>query len=494
MTNLYPPELIRPTSASNVRHFTDFSDRRIGRIDQLLIKIIAVEFLANAGACFFTGVVYFNIVLKQWPPTGEYLLGACMIAALAMVSALGSKQYVSIQGQPLDRYLWSGMAAVSLAFSVFLSLLFLFKVSDSYSRGTFFSQFVAVTAAALITRSAIHSYVCRAVKSGEVEARRAVLVGEVKANDDLLRSLAQFGIRWAGVLRLPDVHGKPLPGLALCSPSIRSFVERCRAFKPDDIVFLAAPSELTRVALLIDALSELPVTVHIVPTGVNEIWGSAAIADFGGVPTIQVLRPPLSAVDLAIKRIFDIGVAGLGLILSSPFLLLVALAIKLDSAGPALFRQNRHGYNNDVIPVIKFRTMSVIEDGQTTTTFTQVKTNDTRVTRLGRLLRRTNIDELPQLINVLRGEMSIVGPRPHPIALNAMFQERITPFSRRHNVKPGITGWAQVHGFRGETDTLEKMQQRIEYDLHYIDNWSFLLDLKIIVMTLFSKIAYTNAC
>jgi lipopolysaccharide/colanic/teichoic acid biosynthesis glycosyltransferase len=137
--------------------------------------------------------------------------------------------------------------------------------------------------------------------------------------------------------------------------------------------------------------------------------------------------------------------------------------------------------------------MTVVEDGETKSTFRQATTNDSRLTRLGGVLRRTNVDEFPQLINVLRGEMSLIGPRPHPIALNAVFQERIAPFSRRHNVKPGITGWAQVNGFRGETDTIEKMQRRIECDLHYIDNWSFMLDLKIMMMTLFSKGAYRNA-
>jgi exopolysaccharide biosynthesis polyprenyl glycosylphosphotransferase len=251
---------------------------------------------------------------------------------------------------------------------------------------------------------------------------------------------------------------------------------------------------MSRIALLADALSEVPTTVHVIPAGMNKLWGSAKIANFGGTLAIQVLRPPLSAFDQALKRGFDVLVAALGLLLLAPLLLVVSIAIKLDSRGPILFSQRRHGYNNDVISVLKFRTMKIVEDGESTITFTQVKKKDARVTRVGWILRRTNIDELPQLINVLRGQMSIVGPRPHPIALNAMFRDRITPFSRRHNVKPGLTGWAQVNGFRGETDTVEKMRQRVNHDLFYIDNWSFGLDLKIIMMTLFSKNGYTNAC
>ena len=169
---------------------------------------------------------------------------------------------------------------------------------------------------------------------------------------------------------------------------------------------------------------------------------------------------------------------------------MVAVAIKLESRGPVLFWQKRHGYNNATIQVAKFRSMVVADDGGC---FIQAKPKDERVTQVGRVLRRTNIDELPQLFNVLRGDMSIVGPRPHATTHNEMFEGRILPFSRRHNIKPGITGWAQVNGHRGETDTLEKMQRRVEHDLYYIDNWSFLLDMKIILLTLFSKRAYINA-
>ena len=171
-------------------------------------------------------------------------------------------------------------------------------------------------------------------------------------------------------------------------------------------------------------------------------------------------------------------------------LLIVAAAIKLDSRGPILFRQTRHGYNNESIRIFKFRTMNVVEDD---TSFTQARQADPRVTTLGRILRRTNIDELPQLFNVLLGDMSIVGPRPHPLALNEQYEHRLSPFMRRHNIKPGITGWAQVNGCRGETDTVEKMKRRLEFDLYYIDNWSLVFDLQIIMLTLLSKKAYTNA-
>ena len=170
-------------------------------------------------------------------------------------------------------------------------------------------------------------------------------------------------------------------------------------------------------------------------------------------------RPPLSAFDRAIKRTFDIAVAAVGLVLLAPLFAIVAIAIKLELRGDVFFWQERHGYNNTTIRVVKFRTMFAADDGGC---FVQAKRKDSRVTHVGRLLRGTNIDELPQLINVFIGNMSIVGPRPHATAHNKMFEGRILPFSRRHNIKPGITGWAQVNGHRGETDTLEKMQRRVD--------------------------------
>jgi exopolysaccharide biosynthesis polyprenyl glycosylphosphotransferase len=215
----------------------------------------------------------------------------------------------------------------------------------------------------------------------------------------------------------------------------------------------------------------------------------SASKGIGAKAEIQIA--PLSRFDLFVKRSFDLVFATIGLVVLSPLLLFVAIAIKLDSPGPVFFRQTRHGFNNEEIDVFKFRSMIVMENGNQ---FTQATENDPRVTRLGRIMRGTNIDELPQLINVLRGDMSIVGPRPHATAHNMLFNNMIAPFSRRHNVKPGITGWAQVNGYRGATDTFEKMKRRIEYDLHYVDNWSILLDVKIIILTLFSKKAYTNAC
>jgi Undecaprenyl-phosphate glucose phosphotransferase len=462
----------------------------IGSLERLLARIIAVEFFAIAAACYAASVVYNLALLSRWPPIEEYVPAALSIALLVLFVALGFKHYAGFPTQPRERYMWSGVGAVALAFCLFLSLLFLFKIADWYSRGTFFTQFGGAAVAILIVRTTTHGQIRRAIRSGAVDARRALFIGDGKLDCKILENLSRSGIRSVGTLPFPNVHGNTVPGIEAFPRNVRSLVERCRSLRPDDIFFLTAYPDLPKIVYVVEALSELPVSIHIIPQGASDLWASAKIAEFGSTVAIQVVRPPLSAVDRVAKRALDIWIAGLGLLVLSPLFLTVSLAIKLDSRGPVFFRQIRHGYNNETIKVLKFRSMTVIEDGYH---FKQAVRDDPRVTRIGRILRRTNVDELPQLVNVLLGEMSIVGPRPHPIALNEAFAERISPLHRRHKVKPGITGWAQVNGFRGETDTLEKMQRRVEFDLYYIDNWSFVLDIKIILMTLVSKRAYSNA-
>jgi undecaprenyl-phosphate galactose phosphotransferase/putative colanic acid biosynthesis UDP-glucose lipid carrier transferase len=198
----------------------------------------------------------------------------------------------------------------------------------------------------------------------------------------------------------------------------------------------------------------------------------------------------LSHSERALKRAFDIVSATAILILLSPLMLLTALMIKLDSRGPALFRQKRNGFNGSKFLIYKFRSMRVLEDGAH---IQQATRNDLRFTRLGRWLRRTSIDELPQLFNVLAGDMSLVGPRPHAVAHNNEYQNVVSNYAFRHHVKPGITGWAQVNGFRGQTQTIDLMAKRVEYDLWYINHWSLWLDLRIIIKTVLTMASQPSA-
>jgi Undecaprenyl-phosphate glucose phosphotransferase len=464
----------------------------IENLSVLLFWIAAGEFVTVAVTAYVTALSYSYLVLQAWPPGATYVSAALYIASLILLVSLVSRHYVTLQTQPLHRFLWNGIGAVALAFSFFLSTLFLLKVTEEYSRATFFIQLFAVTLAVLGLRTIGHARIQSALASGRIEARRAVLVGGAARQAKLTKRLREAGVRIVGSLPIPgyarEDTGTEEPSFDRAE--LRRMIELCRAQKVDDVVILATATDMRASAKLAGTLSELPVALHMIPADAEDLLSSAQLGELGALVTIQLLHPPLSSFHRAMKRLFDVAAAGTGLLLLSPFLALVALAIKLDSRGPVFFRQTRHGYNNETIRVFKFRSMTTTEDGYA---FRQARRDDPRVTRVGQVLRRTNIDELPQLLNVLTGEMSIVGPRPHPVALNRMFEEHISPFSRRHNVKPGITGWAQVNGHRGQTDTLEKMQRRFECDLYYIENWSFLLDMKIILMTLFSKSAYRNA-
>jgi Undecaprenyl-phosphate glucose phosphotransferase len=334
----------------------------------------------------------------------------------------------------------------------------------------------------------------RAIASGLVDARRVILIGEPGYCSRFAASAMATGIRTIRSFDFPKARARSSVRAHAAAIRVQSdtrqLVAECRLLRADDIIILVSQQGVSATLALASALSDLPVDVHVVPVGSLDLLAMSRITQFGNMVTMRILQSPLCHRSRAIKRAFDVTTAIAALILLSPLFIIVSLAIKLVSRGPVLFRQARHGYNNEPIRVLKFRSMTVMEDGDN---FTPVTRHDPRVTRLGRFLRRTNIDELPQLFNVLVGDMSIVGPRPHATAQNEVFAELISSFSRRHNVRPGITGWAQVNGYRGDTDTLEKMQRRVEHDLYYIDNWSLLFDLRIILLTLFSGKVYVNA-
>jgi Undecaprenyl-phosphate glucose phosphotransferase len=355
-------------------------------------------------------------------------------------------------------------------------------------------QAASVGLAVFCTRAIWFSLLQRAIASGLVDARRVILIGDPDHCVQFGARAMANGFRTIRSFELPTVQTAPSAparsGTVRALPDTRELIANCRPVRAHDIIILISQQEIPTALALASGLSDLPVDVHVVPVGSLELMAISRITQFGNMVTMRIIQSPLTPFNRAVKRAFDLVASTVGLILLSPLLVVVSLAIKLDSHGPVLFCQTRHGYNNEPIRVLKFRTMTVMEDGDN---FQPVTRHDPRVTRLGRYLRRTNIDELPQLLNVLAGDMSIVGPRPHATAQNETFVELISSFSRRHNVKPGITGWAQVNGYRGDTDTLEKMQRRVERDLYYIDNWSFLFDLRIILLTLFSREVYTNA-
>ena len=464
------------------------------RLVALLVLAAGAEFLLVAFGAYSAAVLYHRLVLLNYPDAPKYIQESILIATLQLLISVWLRQYSRIQTQPRHVFLWSGVSAVFFVFSFFISAIFLLKVSDGYSRATVIAQAASVLVTVLCARAICFSLVQPAIASGLIDARRVILIGDSSHCFSFSSRAISTGFR---TIRSFDFSAfrtsSSVPersGAAEVLSDARRLIADCRPLRADDIVILTSESDVPAALALAGALSELPVDVHVVPTGAIDLMAVSRITQFGDMVTMRIFQSPLTPFHRAIKRAFDIAAAIAGLIVISPLFVILPLAIKLDSRGPVLFRQTRHGYNNETIRVLKFRSMTVTEDGDN---FKQVTRHDPRVTRLGRFMRHTNIDELPQLFNVLIGDMSLVGPRPHATSQNETFAQLISSFSRRHNVKPGITGWAQVHGYRGETDTLEKMQRRVEHDLYYIDNWSFLLDLKIIVMTLFSKKVYWNA-
>jgi putative colanic acid biosynthesis UDP-glucose lipid carrier transferase len=236
-----------------------------------------------------------------------------------------------------------------------------------------------------------------------------------------------------------------------------------------------------RILRLLEDLHDTTASVYFAPDIFLYDLIQARVETIGGIPVLAVCESPFYGADGLIKRVSDIVLASAILVLISPLLLGIAVAVKLSSPGPVLFKQRRYGLDGRQIMVYKFRSMAVLEDGAVVQ---QATRDDPRVTRLGAFLRRSSLDELPQFINVLQGRMSVVGPRPHAVAHNELYRKLIRSYMIRHKVRPGITGLAQVNGLRGETDTVDKMRARIEYDLAYLRNWSLLLDLKIVLLTI----------
>jgi Undecaprenyl-phosphate glucose phosphotransferase len=461
---------------------------RTKSVHALLFRYALIEASAIATASYSASFVYGKAPWSGWTAGAAYIASALLLAVGIQTVSTSLKHYVGFQMQPVRRVLWNASTAVTIAFSLLLSGLFLLKVATDYSRGAFLLQLIIVFTTVLGVRSVAHARIRAAIANNWAQARRAIVFGTPQECASACPALAEAGIRVVCSLSIP-VNDLSFGGES-SRAARRRILETCRGARAEEVVIMTKSEELERTARLVEFLCELPVSVHLVPIDTGMLFRSARLGELGKLITVQLFSSPMSIVERVLKRSFDLVAASVGLIVLAPLLIVVAITIKLDSRGPVIFRQTRHGYNNDVFRVFKFRTMMADEDGHV---FSQAKKNDSRVTRVGRVLRRTNVDELPQLANVLLGEMSIVGPRPHPVAMNQIFEPHISPLSRRHNVKPGITGWAQVNGHRGETDTLEKMERRFEYDIYYVDNWSFAFDVKIILMTLFSKSAYRNA-
>ncbi|MEZ5917343.1 MAG: undecaprenyl-phosphate glucose phosphotransferase [Parvularculaceae bacterium] len=364
------------------------------------------------------------------------------------------------------------------------------KVSEHFSRFWLFIWTIAVAFALVSSRVVAAMVLRRAIHDGGVFSRRVAIVGATRTAQQFAEhaSNPDKAISIVGVFSTGFEEGGGAGGEI--AGDVRALEEAARAGEIDDVVIALShlsPDTMTR---LVNRLSALPVTLAIAP---NAHWldhTGGEIVRIGGAPLLTLYRRPLEGWGSVLKKLEDYVIGVPAFLIASPLMLVIAIALKLEGGGPILFTQQRHGFNHQVFKIYKFRTMTVQEDGDT---IVQAKEGDKRVTRLGAFLRHYSLDELPQIFNVLRGEMSLVGPRPHALAHNHQYAMTIENYSGRHKVKPGMTGWAQVNGYRGETSENELMAERVRFDLEYIDNWSLWFDFKIIALTFAAVVFPKNA-
>lgn len=360
---------------------------------------------------------------------------------------------------------------------------FTMKISSDFSRGSTILFFVGGLATLLSFRFLIAKSITKSLANGLFARRKIIIIAE-QAQHNSSRSLVELRLYGFYPVKTCQVSSAEIAALGICE-SLRSkladVIQLAKNEHIEDIYILMDWRHHRAIYQILNALAVLPISVHLVPDENTAQFLSYPITNVGHTWTAELRRAPLSRTERAAKRFFDLSLAATGLLMLLPLMIITALLIKLDSRGPVFFLQKRNGFNGQPFNIFKFRTMHVLEtDG----VVQQATRNDPRVTRLGRWLRRSSIDELPQLLNVVLGEMSLVGPRPHAASHNTEYEKLIANYAFRHHVKPGLTGWAQVNGYRGETPQIGQMERRVEHDLWYINNWSPLLDLRILLQTI----------
>ncbi|MEM7302055.1 MAG: undecaprenyl-phosphate glucose phosphotransferase [Pseudomonadota bacterium] len=457
-----------------------------------VVRLIEWVVIFLLGVGIYAGYVY---------PTDGFKLAYPVIcftgATLALISLQAVDAYQISSLRTHTTQMGRIFGAWTLVFGFFALLAFFAKVSDEYSRYWFGTWFVSGMIFFIIFRTVMATLVRKWSRDGRLE-RRAVIVGGGKNAEDLILSLeaqADNDIRICGIF--DDRDGDRSPPMVAGYPklgTISELVEFGRKARIDMLIVSLPISAEKRVLAMLKKVWVLPVDIRLSAHTNKLRFRPRSYSYVGAVPFLDVFDKPIADWDSVLKRAFDVVLSSLGILALSPIFLAAAIAIRLDSKGPVIFRQKRFGFNNEVIEVLKFRSM--YHEQSDPDAKKVVTKNDSRVTRVGRFIRRTSIDELPQLFNVLKGDLSLVGPRPHAVnahTQNRLWDEVVDGYFGRHKVKPGVTGWAQVNGWRGEVDTDEKIRRRVECDLYYIENWSVLFDLYIVMITPFKLLNTENA-
>ncbi|HEY0330548.1 MAG TPA: undecaprenyl-phosphate glucose phosphotransferase [Rhodopseudomonas sp.] len=454
-------------------------------VDLLLINMVGIA-------------LYLGYVAHGDPPSWEYLAAifAMSLAAVVAFQAADIYQVQAFRGQL--RQFTRMISAWSVVFLLFIGASFFAKLGGEVSRVWLSGFYIAGLGALIGDRLLLRTLVRRWARDGRLDRRTVVvgaddngerLIAALKAQDDSdLHILGVFDDR-NDDRAMDSCAGSPKLG------KVDDIIEFARRTRVDLVLFALPIAAETRILEMLKKLWVLPVDIRLSAHTNKLRFRPRSYSYLGKVPTLDVFEAPITDWDLVTKQLFDRLVGALILLLASPLMALVALAIKRDSPGPVLFRQKRFGFNNERIDVFKFR--SLYHHQADPTAAKVVTKNDPRVTRVGRFIRRTSLDELPQLFNVVfKGNLSLVGPRPHAVQgklKSRLFDEAVDGYFARHRVKPGITGWAQINGWRGEIDSDEKIQKRVEHDLYYIENWSVLFDLYILLKTPLALLKGENA-
>ncbi|WP_375462497.1 undecaprenyl-phosphate glucose phosphotransferase [uncultured Methylobacterium sp.] len=453
---------------------------------------------AEFGLICALGAALHLVLLRGVVPFGITYAGAIgAVAILAVAAFQAAKTYRIGAFRAFFKTASHLTAGWTLAFLVVATALVLAKVSDHYSRLWLAAFFASGLGLLLAGRFALAGVIGAQTRKGRFD-RRTAIVGGGKDGAALIAALeaqADSGIRIVGVFddRNDDRSSNVVAGYPKLG-TVSDLVAYARRARLDLIVFTLPISAEGRILQMLSKLWVLPIDIRLSAHATKLRLRPRSYSYLGSVPVLDVFDRPIAGWDVVVKTVFDRCVGTLMLIALAPVMLGVALAVRLTSRGPVLFRQKRHGFNNELIDVFKFRSMYV--DACDSGAAKMVTKGDPRVTRVGRFIRKTSLDELPQLFNVVKGDLSLVGPRPHALqakAANTLYDQVVDGYFARHKVKPGITGWAQVNGWRGETDTSEKLQRRVEHDLYYIENWSVLFDLQILLTTPFALLKTENA-
>ena len=458
-----------------------------------LVRVIEIALVAAVGFA-----VYARYVVPAHGFAWYYFAAIFGIAFLAMLAFQVADIYQVQAFRGHEKQYMRLASAWSVVFLIAISASFFAKAGDHFSRAWLGSFYVLGLFALIAFRRALFLLVRRWTREGRLD-RRTVVVGADGNGESLIRSLAaqrDSDVRVVGVFddrnddrSLANCAGVPKLG------TVDDLVAFARNTRVDLVIFSLPISAEGRILQMLKKLWVLPVDIRLSAHTNKLHYRPRSYSYVGSVPVLDIFDKPIADWDVVMKWLFDKIVGSLALICAAPIMLVVAIAIKLDSKGPVLFKQKRYGFNNELIEIYKFRSMYA--DHADLTASKLVTQDDARVTHVGRFIRKTSLDELPQLFNVVfTANLSLVGPRPHALhakAENRLYDEAVDGYFARHRVKPGITGWAQIHGWRGETDSQEKIQRRVEHDLYYIENWSILLDLYILAQTPFALIRTENA-